>query len=105
MTLSSLEAAMRIRATVPVVLLSLALVLPAQDNLGRGRISGDVVDESGVKVPDALVVVDSPRSSTRMDTKTDKKGHFAVGGLGTGAWRVTASKAGYLSAATEIQVS
>ena len=40
-----------------------------------------------------------------METKTDKKGHFAFGGLGTGAWRVTASKEGYVSAATEIQVS
>ncbi len=96
---------MRIRATVPLILLSLALALPAQDDLGRARISGDVVDESGAKVMGALVVVDNPQSSTRMETKTDKKGHFAVGGLGSGAWRVTASKAGYLSAATEIQVS
>ena len=96
---------MRIRATVPLILLSLALALPAQDDLGRGRISGDVVDESGAKVMGVLVVVESPRSSTRMEAKTDKKGHFAVGGLGTGAWRVTASKEGYLSAATEIQVS
>jgi tetratricopeptide (TPR) repeat protein len=105
MILFSMESAMRIRATVPLVLLSLALALPAQDDLGRGRISGDVVDGSGAKVPDALVIVESPRSSTRMEAKTDKKGHFAVGGLGTGAWRVTASKEGYVSAATEIQVS
>ncbi|MCJ7589480.1 MAG: tetratricopeptide repeat protein [Candidatus Aminicenantes bacterium] len=96
---------MRSFMTVPLVLLSLALALSAQDDLGRGRISGEIVDESGAKILDALVVVESPRSSTRLETKTDKKGHFAVGGLGTGAWRVTASKEGYLSAATEVQVS
>ena len=96
---------MRSFMTVPLILLSLALALSAQDDLGRGRISGEIVDESGAKILDALVVVESTRSSTRLETKTDKKGHFAVGGLGTGAWRVTASKEGYLSAATEVQVS
>jgi tetratricopeptide (TPR) repeat protein len=85
--------------------LGLGLALPAQDDLGRGRISGDVVDESGVKITGALVVVESPRSGTRLEAKTDKKGHFAVGGLGSGAWRVTVSKEGYLSASTEVQVS
>jgi len=88
-----------------LVILSLALALPAQDDLGRGRISGDVVDENGAKVMGALVVVESPRSSTRLETKTDKKGHFAVGGLGTGNWRVTVSKEGHLTVATEVQVS
>jgi tetratricopeptide (TPR) repeat protein len=91
--------------TVFLVLLGLALALTAQDDLGRGRISGDVVDESGAKIAGAQVIVESPRSATRMEAKTDKKGHFAVGGLGTGAWRVTASKAGYLSVSLEVQVS
>jgi tetratricopeptide (TPR) repeat protein len=88
-----------------LIILGLALALPAQDDLGRGRISGDIVDASGAKVPGALVVVESLRSSARLEAKTDKKGHFAIGGLGTGAWRVTVSKEGYLSAATEVQVS
>jgi len=96
---------MRFCVTISLALLSLVLALPAQDDLGRGRISGDVIDESGAKVPGAVVVVESPRSSTRFEAKTDKKGHFAIGGLGTGTWRVTAAKEGYLSAATEIQVS
>jgi tetratricopeptide (TPR) repeat protein len=96
---------MRLGTTVSLVLLGLALALPAQDDLGRGRISGDVIDESGAKVAGALVIVESPRSGTRLEAKTDKKGHFAVGGLGTGAWQVTASKEGYLSVSTEVQVS
>jgi len=96
---------MRFWLTVSLVLLGLGLALPAQDDLGRGRISGEVIDETGAKVAGALVVVDSPGSSTRLEAKTDKKGHFAVGGLGTGAWRVIASKEGYLSVASEVQVS
>lgn len=96
---------MRFCATLSMVLLGLALALPAQDDLGRGRISGDVVDESGAKVPGALVIVESPRSNARLEAKTDKRGHFAIGGLGTGTWRVTISKEGYLSSSTEIQVS
>lgn len=96
---------MRLCATLSLILLIPALVLPAQDDLGRGRISGEVIDESGAKVQGARVVVESPRSNTRMEAKTDRKGHFAVAGLGSGAWRVTASKEGYLSVATEVQVS
>jgi tetratricopeptide (TPR) repeat protein len=96
---------MRFCATISLVLLGLALALTAQDDLGRGRIGGDIVDASGAKVPGALVVVESPRSKARMEAKTDKKGHFAVGGLGTGTWRVTVSKEGYLTSSTEIQVS
>jgi tetratricopeptide (TPR) repeat protein len=96
---------MRFCMTISVALLSLTLALPAQDSLGRGRINGDVVDESGAKVADALVIVESLRSGTRLEAKTDKKGHFALGNLGSGAWRVTVSKEGFFSVATEIQVS
>jgi tetratricopeptide (TPR) repeat protein len=96
---------MRLCATISLVLLGLALALPAQDDLGRGRISGDIVDASGAKVPGALVVVESLRSGARLEAKTDKKGHFAVAGLGSGTWRVTVTKEGYLSSSTEIQVS
>jgi tetratricopeptide (TPR) repeat protein len=100
-----MEITMKHCATVSLVILGLALGLVAQDDLGRGRISGDVLDESGAKVQGAQILVESLRSNTRFETKTDKKGHFAVGGLGTGTWRVTASKEGYLGATTEAQVS
>ena len=96
---------MRYCAIVVLTILALALALPAQDDLGRARISGDVVDESGAKVPGALIVVESLKSTARFETKTDKKGHFAVGGLGSGTWRVTVSKEAYISVSTEIQVS
>jgi Tfp pilus assembly protein PilF len=100
-----MEFPMKHYATVSLLILGLALGLAAQDDLGRGRISGDVVDASGAKVQGAQVLVESLRSRARFEVKTDKKGHFAVGGLGTGTWRVTVSKEGYLSSSTEVQVS
>ncbi|HOW84610.1 MAG TPA: tetratricopeptide repeat protein [Candidatus Aminicenantes bacterium] len=96
---------MRPCRTVILTLLGLALALSAQDDRGRGRISGSVVDETGAAVQGAAVVAESSGGGTRIDGKTDKKGHFALMGLGTGAWRVTASKDGFIAAGAEIQVS
>jgi len=96
---------MRYLAIAFVALLVLAASLPAQENMGRGRISGDVFDESGTGVPSALVVVQSLQGNTHLESQTDKRGHFAVAGLGSGAWRITVSRDGYISAYTEIQVS
>lgn len=96
---------MRSCRTVIVTLLGLALALAAQDDRGRGRISGNVVDETGAAIQGAAVVAESTGSGTRIDGKTDKKGHFALMGLGTGAWRISASKDGFIAAGTEIQVS
>jgi tetratricopeptide (TPR) repeat protein len=100
-----MEFTMKHRATISLIILGLVSGLAAQDDLGRGRISGDVVDESGVKVQGALVLVESLRSRARFEARTDKKGHFAIGSLGTGAWRVTVSKEGYLSSSRDVQVS
>ena len=98
---------MAIRNTVVTILALavLAAALPAQENLGRGRISGEVVDSTGAGVPAALVVAQSLQSSARLEGKTDKKGHFAVGGLGSGTWRITASKDGYVNAYSDMPVS
>jgi tetratricopeptide (TPR) repeat protein len=96
---------MRRFLTTSLVLLALAAALPAQSGLGRGRISGDVVDENGAGLPDVLVTAQIMPGTTRLESRTDGKGHFAVGGLGSGLWRITASKDGFVSAYTELQVS
>ncbi len=96
---------MRRFLTASLILLALAASLPAQSGLGRGRISGDVVDESGAGLPDVLVTAQILPGTTRLESKTDKKGHFAVAGLGSGTWRVTASKDGFVGAYTELPVS
>ncbi|MGQ9471144.1 MAG: tetratricopeptide repeat protein [Candidatus Aminicenantales bacterium] len=78
--------------------------LEAQENLGKGRINGTVVDENGNPVEGAVIVVESLQTTTKLEGKSDKKGHFAVAGMGTGMWRITASKSGYLSSSTEMYV-
>ena len=90
---------------VTAVLLASAAVLAAQSNLGRGRITGQVADEAGNPVEGAKVVAQSLQGSGRLEGASDKKGHFAVAGLGTGAWKVTASKQGYADASVDMNVA
>jgi tetratricopeptide (TPR) repeat protein len=92
-------------AAATIALTVLVAVLPAQENLGRARISGDVVDETGAGIPAVRLIAQFLQGSTKLEAKTDKKGHFALAGLGTGAWRVAASKDGYISAYEDVQVS
>ena len=76
----------------------------AQEDIGRGRITGTVTDESGLPIEGALVVAQSTRSETKLEGRSDEKGRFAIAGLGTGNWQVTASMNGYQSANLEMNV-
>ena len=75
-----------------------------QEDMGRGRITGTVLDENGAPVEGAVVVAQSLRSETKLEGRSDGKGKFAIAGLGTGNWRITASKDGYGSANLEMNV-
>ncbi len=75
-----------------------------QEDMGRGRITGTVLDENGTPVQGALVVAQSLRSETKLEGRSDGKGRFAIAGLGTGNWRIIASKDGYGSASLEMNV-
>jgi tetratricopeptide (TPR) repeat protein len=77
----------------------------AQESLGRGRINGEVVDEGGNPVDGALIIAENLRTKTKLEGKSNSKGHFAVAGMGTGMWRVEASKPGYASSSVEMNVS
>jgi len=90
--------------TVIVMIGALACLSPAQQDLGKGRISGIVVDESGAPVEEALVVAQSLRSETKLEGRSDSKGRFAIAGLGTGSWRLTATKDGYGSSSLEMNI-
>jgi tetratricopeptide (TPR) repeat protein len=94
-------------AALAVVLLAGAAASPAaaQENLGRGRVIGQVTDETGAPVEGAKVTAQSLQGNAKLEGVTDKKGHFAIAGLGTGAWRITASKQGYADAFSDTNVS
>ncbi len=76
----------------------------AQEQMGKGRINGSVVDEAGNPVEGALITVESLSTETKLEGKSDSKGHFAVAGMGTGMWRITASKPGYASSYIQMNV-
>jgi len=89
------------------LIMSLAWTAPlsrAQENLGKGRISGTVTDENGIPLEKVLIVVESLKGTTKLEGYSDKKGHFAVAGMGTGFWKITATKQGYSSSFVDMNV-
>jgi tetratricopeptide (TPR) repeat protein len=76
----------------------------SQENLGRGRITGTVSDEEGNPLEGVKIVVRSLQTKSVLEGVSDKKGHFAVAGMGTGMWRVIASKEGYLPSQIDYDV-
>jgi tetratricopeptide (TPR) repeat protein len=84
--------------------LLLASSLGAQENMGRGRITGSVVDEAGNPLDGVSILVESLSAATKLEGTTDKKGHFALAGLGTGMWRVSAKKNGYSPGSQDLNV-
>jgi len=58
--------------------------------------SGDVRDENGNPLEGVLVSAQSLNAPTVLEGKTDKKGHFAIAGFGTGQWNFTVSLEGYV---------
>lgn len=75
-----------------------------QEHMGKGRINGTVVDDNGNPVEGALIVVESVRYETKLQSYSDDKGNFAVAGMGTGFWRVTATKKGYNSSYVNMNI-
>ncbi|HOW86568.1 MAG TPA: tetratricopeptide repeat protein [Candidatus Aminicenantes bacterium] len=103
----SRRAAVLAAAVVLTVACALAGARPltAQDNIGRGRITGQVIDETGQPLAGAKIVVQIVDGTTRLEGTSDKKGRFAVAGMGTGRWRVTATLKGYVDSFIEMSIS
>jgi tetratricopeptide (TPR) repeat protein len=85
-------------------IIALIVSLCAQEDMGKGRITGSVSDEKGTPIEGVLIVAQSTRSETKFDGRSDDKGRFAIVGLGTGTWRVTASMDGYQNSSVEMNV-
>lgn len=76
-----------------------------QEHMGKGRISGTVVDGEGNPLEDVLIVVESINYDTKLTGRSDEEGHFAVAGMGTGMWQITASKKGYTSSSVKMRIT
>lgn len=80
--------------------------LISQAGMGRGRVSGKVVDEEGNPLPDVVIVAESLlERGTVLKGVSDKKGDWAIAGFGTGPWKLTATKEGYMPSSIELRVS
>ncbi|MFC2157948.1 tetratricopeptide repeat protein [Acidobacteriota bacterium] len=88
-----------------LVILSCAVVLDAQQGRGQGRINGTVMDAAGNPVEGAVIVAVHREFGTRFEGKTDRKGRWAIAGLGTGDFHITAAKEGYGEAGHDMRVS
>lgn len=85
--------------------MSLPLSLAAQEGRGKGRIRGEVHDEAGNPIAGVQIVATHLQSGTAFTGKSNKKGAWAVAGLGTGYFRFTASIEGYETTYHEVRVS
>ena len=83
------------RFVLVVAALTLAGPVLAQDWKGMGRLEGRVLDSDGKPLPDVTVKMNLPSRGGGTTIKTDKKGHWAIGGIASGAWEVDLAAPGY----------
>ena len=94
-----------VAAVAAVAWFALPAAPGGQENLGRGRVSGKIIDERKQPVEGAQIIAQCLTAMrTKLDARTDAKGGFIIGGLGTGPWRFTARKSGYQDAALDVDV-
>ena len=84
--------------------IAMVIINLAQEHMGKGRITGTVIDEEGNPLESVLIIVESLEYTTKIQGYSNKKGHFAVAGMGTGNWRIIASKEGYSKASLDMNV-
>ncbi len=95
---------LNLSAFILLLVFFVALVTFAQEHMGKGRINGTVADEKGQPLEGVLIVVESLKYKTKLQGYSDKNGHFAVAGMGSGRWRITASKEGYSKSFVEMNI-
>jgi tetratricopeptide (TPR) repeat protein len=79
--------------------------LIAQQGRGRGRIHGTVLSEEGKPLEGVNITAEHSEYGTKFTAKTDKKGDWAIAGLGTGVFIITAAKDGYAPEQERMNVS
>ena len=88
-----------------VTVLCFTSFILAQAGRGNARISGVVKDEQGNGIKSAKIVIEFLEDAqVTREITVNKKGEWAIMGLGTGTWRVTASAEGYISVYKDVYI-
>ncbi len=95
----------RVVFLISTLLIFVTLISLAQQGRGRGRIRGAVTDEEGNSLAGAKIIAENLEYGTKFETKSNKKGNWAIGGLASGYFLLGAELEGYLPASVKIQVS
>jgi len=83
------------RSLLVAVALAAASPSIAQDWKGLGRMEGRVLDPDGKPIAGATVKLNLPERGGGTTVTTDKKGHWALGGIASGAWQIDYEAPGY----------
>ncbi len=82
------------------ILLTLCIVLAAgtlaaQDYKGKGRLSGQVLDQDNKPIEGVRIKFFLPKAGGGFEVVTDKEGKFLAAWMASGAWNVDFEKMGY----------
>lgn len=90
---------------IGMLLFCLVSLATAQQGRGKGRIHGTVADTAENPLKDVKVTAVHLKFGTSFESKSGKKGAWALAGLGTGYFRITAEMEGYSPVYHEMRVS
>ncbi len=80
---------------IMIVLMALTFNLHAQAGRGRGRVRGTVKDRAGKPIEGVQITAEFLESKVLFNDKSDNKGNWAIGGMGSGNFLFVAMKDGY----------
>jgi TolA-binding protein len=100
-----LEVEMKKAVLLCSLILVVALVLPAQDWKGKGRVGGIVTDESGNPLEGVTVKLFSLKAQDGISVKTDKNGKWLGAWIRSGGWNIDFEKIGYAPKKVSAEIS
>ena len=87
---------MAVRAWVPCLILLLALPIHAQKT--SGQITGTVIDQTGIGLPDTTITATQVGTNLKRTAKTDREGNYTITNLPIGNYRISVTLEGFKEA-------
>ena len=88
-----------------VLVCVLVAALASAQVRGQGRVSGKVTDPQGQPLQDVVIKATMTGQTQVIQTKSNKKGEFTVGGIAGGEWNLEFSKDGFEAQSGKINVN